>query len=319
VSTANGACPEDLLVQRRRRALSDLEERVVAAHLAGCEPCRTGETMAALLREGQQAMAGDGEMVARVAAQVSAALAAPPERSRRSGRRVAFAALALLCAGGGAFAWIGVGRGREPGPAAVASRGAPVSPPTTTQAPPRTWPAGSRAAPAAEEPRASGDEAGVPSPAAVPRPSKRRGPAPPDVDRDEAAGELPVAAPTAASLFIQANAIRRAGDLARAARLYRALRERFPGSDEAQFSSISLGDLLLLLQAPGEALKAFDSYLAEASSGSLREEALFGRARCLRRLGRDTDEEQTWRALLNDFPRSTYGHLARQRIEDLRR
>ena len=125
--------------------------------------------------------------------------------------------------------------------------------------------------------------------------------------------------PSAAAMFADANATRRRGDLHGAISLYQTLRRRFPETSEARLSAISLGDVLLDLGAPGRALDAYDAYLAENAAGSLREEALFGRTRCLRTLDRRAAELDTWRALLTEFPRSAYARLARRRIAELPR
>jgi outer membrane protein assembly factor BamD (BamD/ComL family) len=126
-------------------------------------------------------------------------------------------------------------------------------------------------------------------------------------------------AETAASLFAAANGARRDGELRRAVTLYEGLRLRFPDSDQARLASISLGDLLVRLDEPARALRAFDAYLAEVRSGPLREEALYARARCLRKLGDARAEEETWVGLLRDFPASAYAPVARQRLDELRR
>jgi hypothetical protein len=62
------------------------------------------------------------------------------------------------------------------------------------------------------------------------------------------------------------------------------------------------------------ALAQFESYLAGASQGSLREEALVGRAVALGRLDRVIEERNAWNALLDAFPRSTSAARARARI-----
>jgi len=76
---------------------------------------------------------------------------------------------------------------------------------------------------------------------------------------------------------------------------------------------------LLRLEEPARALRAFDAYLSEGGGGALREEALFGRARCARRLGDDAAEQGTWSRLVSEFPSSAYGPVARQRLDELRR
>jgi hypothetical protein len=84
------------------------------------------------------------------------------------------------------------------------------------------------------------------------------------------------------------------------------------------YAAVSSGDLWLRLDEPARALRAFDSYLSDVRTGPLREEALFGRARCLKTLGDEAAEAETWARLLEDFPGSAYGPAARQRLNELR-
>jgi TolA-binding protein len=124
---------------------------------------------------------------------------------------------------------------------------------------------------------------------------------------------------TAASLFAEAARARHDGDLRRAVGLYGTLRSAFPDSDQARVASVSMGDLLLRLDEPARALRAFDAYLSDVRTGSMREEALFGRARSLNELGDEKAERETWARLVRDFPGSAYGRVARQRLEELQR
>ena len=122
----------------------------------------------------------------------------------------------------------------------------------------------------------------------------------------------------AAALFAQANAVRRAGELERAIGLYQSLQRQFPESSQAHLASLSLGDLLFGLGDATGALAAYDAYL-HSPKGSLTEEALFGRARCLARLGRTAEERQTWEQLVRRYPRSAYRPAADRRLEELGR
>ncbi len=125
--------------------------------------------------------------------------------------------------------------------------------------------------------------------------------------------------PTAAELFAAANAARRARDLRGAIDRYLALERRFPDSEEALVSLVSAGDLLARVGEPEGALRAFDRYLARRPDGPLASEALFGRARLLRQLGRRADEIDAWRRLLRAFPGSIYEAAGRQRLDELSR
>jgi hypothetical protein len=298
-------CPDDLLVASRRRWLSDLERKALSTHLARCELCRAGARAAALMR-GAFAGAGpvseaDRALVERVADRASASLTRAARRTGAGGGRVAVAVVAFLCLGGLASAWIGRSW---------------VAPPPVDRGPAA---GGSFVRPRLF--RKSGPPSGpvTPSPpVAHPRPSAT---APRHVVARPIRDDFVAATPpeTAASLFVAANAARHEGDLRRAVSLYEALHVGFPDSAEAQVSAVSSGDLLLRLEEPARALRAFDAYLSEVRVGSLREEALFGRARCARKLGDEPGERSTWSRLLQEFPGSAYGSLARQRLDELRR
>ena len=100
---------------------------------------------------------------------------------------------------------------------------------------------------------------------------------------------------TAAELFRDANAERRAGHIDKATDLYKALQKRYPDAPETQASRVSLGRLLLDRQGNAAgALAQFDAYLAEAPAdgGTLAEEARVGRALAFDKLGRKTDERR---------------------------
>ena len=121
---------------------------------------------------------------------------------------------------------------------------------------------------------------------------------------------------TAAAWFRRANAARHAGSLSAATSLYTKLQERFPDSEEARVSHVSLGRLLLESGRPLEAERQFSSYLG-ASGRELAEEAWVGRAESLARLGRNVDERRSWLKLLQEFPASVYAERAKQRVDEL--
>ncbi|HXN32120.1 MAG TPA: hypothetical protein VN894_09670, partial [Polyangiaceae bacterium] len=123
---------------------------------------------------------------------------------------------------------------------------------------------------------------------------------------------------TASSLFAGANAERRRNHAGAAISLYEELQGRYPGSEEARVSHVSLGRLLLDRAMWSEGLSQLDDYLAAAPDGMLAPEALFGKARALGMLGRLDEERGQWVGLLTKFPNSVYAAQARRRIEEIR-
>jgi|GEM_PF-1815020 len=117
---------------------------------------------------------------------------------------------------------------------------------------------------------------------------------------------------TAAELFRDANAERRAGDIGKSIDLYRSLQKRYPDAPEAQAARVSLGRLLLDRQGDASgALAQFDAYLksSPADGGTLAEEARVGRALAFEKLGRKDEERRAWEELVSRHPQSL--HLAR--------
>jgi len=121
---------------------------------------------------------------------------------------------------------------------------------------------------------------------------------------------------SAASLFRDANAARRAGNFELARTRYAELQARYPETDEARVSRVSLGKLLLSAGRTREAEREFQSYL-RARGGSLDEEALVGRADALGRLGENAEERRVWEVLLRGHPSTVYATRARQRLLEL--
>ncbi|AUX20880.1 uncharacterized protein SOCEGT47_013560 [Sorangium cellulosum] len=245
-------------------------------------------------------------------------------------------AVAAVLAGGVAAAAAALVQGR-PAPEATPSarrlepplRGMMSRP--RAAAPPEAVPPASGAAPvdATPAPSSAPAPAGAPPPRAAPEPAApaarprgaARGPsaAAPPATASSPMGSSAAAASavTAEQLFREANDARRAGSARRAIALYRALQQGFAASPEATLSLVSLGSLLLDTGAPAAALAQFDRYLAAAGSRALAVEALYGRGRALRALGRSGDEAQTWRRLLREHPSSPYAEHARRRLTEL--
>ncbi|WP_434046179.1 MULTISPECIES: tetratricopeptide repeat protein [Sorangium] len=226
------------------------------------------------------------------------------------------AAAALLC--GAAAAATALVERPAPGPGA--RRVEPSLRAAVSRARP---PAPSAAALSAAAPPAP-DDAPAPGGGALPE-LAAPAPRPPEAARGPGAGAArePVAAAsspaasTAEQLFREANDARRAGSTQRAIELYRALQKRFAGSPEATLSLVSLGGLLLNGGSAAAALAQFDRYLGAAGARPLAVEALYGRGRALRALGRSGDEAQTWRRLLREHPGSPYAEHARRRLAEL--
>jgi hypothetical protein len=130
----------------------------------------------------------------------------------------------------------------------------------------------------------------------------------------------PVESPaTAAELFRDANATRRAGDVGKSVEIYKTLIARHGDTPEAHAARVSLGRLLLDKQGDtAGALAQFDSYLKSSSSDrALAEEARLGRALVFLRQGLQVEERRAWQELLERHPDSLHGSRARERLRAL--
>jgi hypothetical protein len=299
-------CPDDLLARARSGDLSELERRALTTHLTHCGACATSAVVAALFQEGAESSPADASIVARVARRAGAKHADGRRVRRWRGPAFAAATAALLLVTTGALAW--VGRQGVGGPPSIFHRSPDVPAMASKD---HTQPKPPASVEIRPLPQAADAVVGPPVSHAKRRPATARA-------ATVSVIEQPLA-PNAATIFADANATRRRGDLRGAVTLYQALRRQFAETSEARLSAISLGDVLLDLGSPDRALEAFGAYLAESASGSLREEALFGRTRCLHALDRGPAELDTWKALLREFPRSAYASLARRRIAELER
>lgn len=108
----------------------------------------------------------------------------------------------------------------------------------------------------------------------------------------------------AASLLREAQAMRSAGRIDEARRLYQEITSRYPATAEAQTVRISLGQLDLGAGKADRALKSFDAYLA--AGGALAQEAHLGRIAALRALGRGSDERAAIDTFLAAYPGSLH-------------
>jgi TolA-binding protein len=148
-------------------------------------------------------------------------------------------------------------------------------------------------------PRApSGPKATLPSPA--PKTAVRE----PGTPTAPTAVAPPLAEESAASLFRRANAARHGGDDGLAEELYRQLLGTHPETREAATARVIFARMRLERGDAREALAQFDAYLARSPNATLAEQALVGRAHCLRALGRRDDERAAWAAVLTRFPES---------------
>jgi tetratricopeptide (TPR) repeat protein len=133
------------------------------------------------------------------------------------------------------------------------------------------------------------------------------------------APSVPESTASAADLFRDANAARRAGEVATSVDLYKTLIARHADSAEAHAARVSLGRLLLDKQGDAAgALVQFDSYLRSGSSDrALAEEARLGRALVFQRQGRQEEERRAWQELLERHSDSLHSARARERLRVL--
>jgi hypothetical protein len=289
--------PEDLLDRARKGSLGGDEQRLLKKHLAMCAACRFELSLAPGLFAHVALRSEDDALVARAVARTS-----PMRYARRPARRkiwnvtalVAAAAAVAAVASGGAYAWRRSAVARLEAPAFIPARDVEtqeraVVPPSAPHAD------------AVVEPLR-------PAPELV---------RPPEREKPRAA---PAPAPTScADRFRRANEARREGAPEEAVRLYLELRPACAGTSEEISSRVLVGRIYLdRLGDPARALTAFDGYLSGTSSGSLREDAMIGRALALGRLHRTTEEANAWAALVAAYPDSLYADKARSRLNGSR-
>lgn len=315
---------EDLGVLARRGRLSSTEQRAFeqaldtssalrASYQVGCDFDRIGAVRP-----------GDDALIARVVERVTA----KPKRfrARRRARWVGLTLAATLAAGSAAAVWgppwlpqssPPPAHSTEPAPPAHA----PPARPRTTRPLPPSLPTPS-ADPVASSPPLDAQPVELTAPATPTTPPLSAESSVPERRTQTAlptpTPTAPAATPesTAAILFRDANRARRDGQTSRAIALYTELEQRFPGSEEARLSYVSLGKLLLASGRAAEADRKFAAYLA-GGGRALAEEALVGRAQSLRQLGRTGEERRIWQTLLREFPSSVYAAQARRRLTEL--
>jgi len=328
------SCSDERAALARRGTLTASEWQDFATHLTTCIDCRMAWRLAADFDQSAPARAGDERMIARA---VNLALT-PAARKRGTMVRIAIAAAVTLVAAGVAsgamvlrarFAEPGGGLAMNENAAHPRSRGVGglrAASVVSTPAP---------VAPAAEFPAQVSDDSvpfavplavpltgptvvPAPEPARVSRPGakpnarlpQRVASVEPVVDPASPLLSPPSQRDDAPGLFAQAMVERQEGRSQLATAGFRALQRRYPDSQEATVSLVSLGDLLFGAGNRAEALLAFEAYLVRAPSGTLAHEALVGKARALEALGRTTEAGSTWRTVAHQFPHSPYAQRA---------
>jgi hypothetical protein len=116
------------------------------------------------------------------------------------------------------------------------------------------------------------------------------------------------------ALLAAARAQAKLGNHQAARALYRELVTLYPGPGTAGVQ-VMLGNLEMELGSPKSALTAFEAYLA--AGGALEPEALHGKVRALRALGRKSDERATIRRYLERYPEGFQAPALKQRLADL--
>jgi hypothetical protein len=121
--------------------------------------------------------------------------------------------------------------------------------------------------------------------------------------------------PDAKTLLDRARQRLSAGDPRAARDLYREIRRAYPGSSEATTVLVTLGTLELELGGAVRALAAFDAYVEHG--GALVPEALSGRIRALRSLGRRAEERRAIEQYLSRYPTGLEAPALKQRLATL--
>jgi len=109
-----------------------------------------------------------------------------------------------------------------------------------------------------------------------------------------------------------ARAARLSGDAARAVTAYRALRQRFPRTQEAAIAAFYLGRIAFDARGDyADATRWFRTYLAEQPNGSLSREALGRLMEALQSSGDAASAKKTALQYLSSYPTGPHAELAR--------
>jgi TolA-binding protein len=291
-----------LMVRIRRGDASVEERRAFEQALSASALLRLSHQMGRDFDDEARVRPGDDDLIAR------AASGAVTRRTRHMGKRRALllgvaASLALATTAAATTSWLRSNVEARP-PAPVPDQKSP------SRAAALVSPAPHRDVETPSEPSRSPV---VATPAAPSTTTHRDAPRTPVEPRSN---PIAAAEESAAGLFREANAARRAGNFELARAHYTELQARYPETDEARVSRVSLGKLLLSAGRTREAERQFQSYL-QVRGGNLDEEALVGRAEALGRLGESGEERRVWEVLLRGHPSTVYATRARQRLLEL--
>jgi TolA-binding protein len=295
--------PEELLDKHARGLLSEQERIRLDAHAATCAVCRFELFARDDFASEASAMLGSPLGTKHPAPDASTEELAPaPRLAARSRRRAWVVGVAAALIGGMSFAALSSGvlrseRTTPPMPKSAAHAAPTVAKHVAPSLPEQGAIASTEEATTLPPPGRTNDAAEAPSHETAPAHAART-------------------TPTAAELFRNANAARRAHDSERAIALYRELEARYPRSEEARVSYATLGTLMLDHGDARAALDGFNRYLARGET-ALGEEALVGRALASRKLGAREAEITAWQEVLRRFPSSIHAELARTRLAEL--
>jgi TolA-binding protein len=277
--------PEELIDRVRHGALDVAEQSALERHLETCEACAALLAQEAQVERELTAQLRDELLDQRAveAAMLRMQRSSPAGRSRAWPRWLRLAAAGVLLASG------------VTATAAIVRRTLASRSPVETPVLPAVEPSAARPAP---------------PPTDLPEPIEEP---PPRVLPPRAAP--PKRAVTAATLFEQAEQLRRAGRGEAAVAGYRRLQDAFPDARETRLSFVLAGQLLLARGRPTDALAQFDRH--PRIGGDVGEEALAGRAAALEQLHRTADAIAAWKSLLERYPGSVYAARARARLTAL--
>jgi tetratricopeptide (TPR) repeat protein len=124
---------------------------------------------------------------------------------------------------------------------------------------------------------------------------------------------------SARELLKIAQALRANRDWQGAVGAYSRLVESYPSSPEARSARVSMGSIQLdHLGRPQDAIRNFDAYLNQAPRGPLAPEAAYGRARSLRKLGRQHEERAALESFLERYPTAVQAGAVVRRLAEIR-